>query len=601
MINEKEKQEKILNFNTKVGNQNNNVANEFLSLTNWDVAAAVNLYHYSMPDINNININNQNNLSNFKYVTEFSFENSGFLKKVGSFFKSPFMKNNAEYCNKFAGKIKCLVKTGATFTNLLKSNKGVIILYSKDNINRLNQQLQTINNDNQNNYLNSLIIYPIINDSIEGSNLIKVLKINRFPCYLFCKYKENNVFYILDKMEGIFYLDMFKNSIFPQNVNSYIENPNINKNDNSVNNNINNLKKENNLGNKNIIQKSNIIDNKNKIELNNNQIPSKNEIKKEKSNNNKNYINNEFNEFSILNNQNLPSKNDENNKLQEKQNLNKKIENDKIEKNIVNQNNINKNIQINNNNNNSNNINNNNLNNNNNNINNNKINNNNINNKNNNDNNNNINNNNNKSNPKPKKEYIPDYRDYQFDNEPIIPIFKPFDLNEQILPSYSNFNFNNNPPPISDSAIRNIQDSEMKELEKMEEERERKEREEKEKKRKEEEEKKKMEQKEKEDKELFSKLIPPEPDDDNPDKCIIIFRLPDGEKNIQRKFLKTDKVAVLYDYIRSLGKEIYSEEDSNNFSIIQTFPYKNLENKLNNTLEEEGLFPNSMLQIKENN
>jgi hypothetical protein len=25
-------------------------------------------------------------------------------------------------------------------------------------------------------------------------------------------------------MEGIFYLDMFKNSIFPQNVNSYIEN-----------------------------------------------------------------------------------------------------------------------------------------------------------------------------------------------------------------------------------------------------------------------------------------------------------------------------------------------------------------------------------------
>ena len=32
------------------------------------------------------------------------------------------------------------------------------------------------------------------------------------------------------------------------------------------------------------------------------------------------------------------------------------------------------------------------------------------------------------------------------------------------------------------------------------------------------------------DKELFSKLLPPEPDDNNPDKCIIIFRLPDGEK-----------------------------------------------------------------------
>ena len=44
MINEKEKQEKILNFNIIVGNQNNNVANEFLSLANWNVSEAVNLY-----------------------------------------------------------------------------------------------------------------------------------------------------------------------------------------------------------------------------------------------------------------------------------------------------------------------------------------------------------------------------------------------------------------------------------------------------------------------------------------------------------------------------------------------------------------------------
>ena len=155
--------------------------------------------------------------------------------------------------------------------------------------------------------------------------------------------------------------------------------------------------------------------------------------------------------------------------------------------------------------------------------------------------------------------------------------------------------------PMSDSAIRRIQDDEMRELERMEEERQRKERQEKERKRKEEEEKRKKEEKEKEDKEIFSQLIPPEPDDNNPDKCIIVFRLPDGEKNIQRKFLRTDKIAVLYDYIRSLGKEIYSEEQYNNFSIIQTFPFKNFENKLNNTLEEEGLFPNSMLQIKESN
>ena len=622
MINEKEKQEKILKFNLNVGNQNNDVAIEFLSLTDWDETKAAELYKYSMPNVDTININDQNNLSDLKYITEYSFETSGFLKKVGSIFKSPFMKNNEKLCNQFTGKIKCLVKTGESFTNFLKSNKGVIILYSKNDITRLNQQLQTINNDNQNNYLNAVIIYPIINDSIEGSNLIKLLNINRFPCYLFCKYKSNNFFYILDKMEGIFYLDMFKNSLFPKSYSSYINISNNNKKDNSVNYN-NNFKKIDNNENKKIIQKSNLNDNKNSIGLNNKQIP----LKKEE-NKNKNYINNEF---SILNNQNLPVNNVESNKLKENQTNIKKTENNNIINNIYNQNNINNNIQININNNiisnnkdkkinnneiinnynisNNNKIDDNTIRNNNNKINNNTIINNNINNNkkiDNNEINNNskkLNDNENKSEskPKPKKEYIPDYRDYQFDNEPIIPIFKPFDLNDQILPSYSNFDFNNNQPPLSDAAIRNIQDNEMKELEKMEEEREKKEREEKEKKRKEEEEKKKIEKEEKEDKELFSKLLPPEPDDNNPDKCIIIFRLPDGEKNIQRKFLKTDKVAVLYDYIRSLGKEIYTEEDSHSFSIIQTFPFKNFENKLNNTLEEEGLFPNSMLQIKENN
>lgn len=141
----------------------------------------------------------------------------------------------------------------------------------------------------------------------------------------------------------------------------------------------------------------------------------------------------------------------------------------------------------------------------------------------------------------------------------------------------------------------------MKRLEEMEEEKERKEKEEQEQKRIEEEKEKEKLKIEKEEKELFSQIIPPEPDDSNPDKCVIIFRLPDGQKNIQRKFLKTNKISLLYDYIKSLGREIYTEDQYNNFSIIQTFPFKNFEDKLNNTLEEEGLYPNSVLQIKENN
>lgn len=93
MINEKEKQEKILNFNMIVGNQNNNVANEFLSLGNWNVSEAVNIYLYSFS--NSDRFNNQNNLLNFKYISEYSFINSGIFRTVTSFFQSPFFVINS--------------------------------------------------------------------------------------------------------------------------------------------------------------------------------------------------------------------------------------------------------------------------------------------------------------------------------------------------------------------------------------------------------------------------------------------------------------------------------------------------------------------------
>ena len=92
--------------------------------------------------------------------------------------------------------------------------------------------------------------------------------------------------------------------------------------------------------------------------------------------------------------------------------------------------------------------------------------------------------------------------------------------------------------------------------------------------------------------------MPEEPSDDNPDKCVILFRFPDGEKTIQRKFLKSDNVSMLYLYIKSLGREIYSEEEDHHFSLIQSFPFKNFDGAQDNSLEQEGLYPNAVLQIK---
>ena len=92
--------------------------------------------------------------------------------------------------------------------------------------------------------------------------------------------------------------------------------------------------------------------------------------------------------------------------------------------------------------------------------------------------------------------------------------------------------------------------------------------------------------------------MPDEPSDDDPNKCIIMFRFPDGEKTVQRKFLKTDKISLLYIYVKSLGREIYSEKNENNFSLVQPFPFKNYNELQDNTLEQEGMFPNSVLQIR---
>ena len=155
--------------------------------------------------------------------------------------------------------------------------------------------------------------------------------------------------------------------------------------------------------------------------------------------------------------------------------------------------------------------------------------------------------------------------------------------------------FNLNKKPLfSAGDIIAQQKRDLEELERMENEKKEREKKEELEKKKKEEELRKLNEKI----ELIKKNLPEEPDDSNPDKTIIVFRYPDGEKNIERKFLKTHTIQILYDFVESLGREIYTEENLNKFVLIQTFPYKKYENK-EKTLGEEGLYPNSVIQIKE--
>ena len=94
-------------------------------------------------------------------------------------------------------------------------------------------------------------------------------------------------------------------------------------------------------------------------------------------------------------------------------------------------------------------------------------------------------------------------------------------------------------------------------------------------------------------------LLPKEPDENDPNACTITFRYPYGEKQKIRRFNKNDKIEVLYTYVKSLGGEIYSKPDFNTFELIYGYPPENFEKKRNSTLNEEGLFPASLINIVE--
>ena len=89
--------------------------------------------------------------------------------------------------------------------------------------------------------------------------------------------------------------------------------------------------------------------------------------------------------------------------------------------------------------------------------------------------------------------------------------------------------------------------------------------------------------------------LPEEPLEGTKEATLIVFRYSDGTGRSQRRFLKTEKISVLYDFVDTLG-DIFIESDK--YDLIQTFPMKVYHDK-DKTLEEEGLYPNAVLQIRE--
>jgi UBX domain len=87
---------------------------------------------------------------------------------------------------------------------------------------------------------------------------------------------------------------------------------------------------------------------------------------------------------------------------------------------------------------------------------------------------------------------------------------------------------------------------------------------------------------------------------------LVIFRLPLGNERIQRRFLKTDKIQKLYDFVdvycfsdsKALG---FEQSDSDIKYELVTAPTPQIKklNDLNRTLEDEGILRSTLLNIKQ--
>ena len=589
----REAQQKKIDYFCEIINNNNIAQAEYyLNKSNWDENVAIQLY-YNKPDYNlnyKRNIQNTDNIPREKIIKR--IESAKFTNKKNNNVNinknnNIHIENNQE--NKyFEFNIKNLVrdepKKGIRFIhdkNLLyiKNNlknvetdfkiflnklinaAGIILIYREENIQIIKEQINNINSLREK--IGNYIIFPTNSNSKEGLEFSLGLTCISFPSYIFCKYKNDSNIFITDRMEGAFDKSFLENSVY-KIISS------LNPKDNKDINNLNMKVKQNRQSNSkkkddkdifnNIYQQFRKKEQVNKRILDKNKNNNKDQkIPKPIKNNINNYKNDNLkyeinipNKENVIDNNNNQNKNNIiiNNKYDEYMN---KIDNfgDFFLGNSIEIPNL---FGV--------------------------------------YNNNNFNNNNNYK------------QDKIIENSPNNKIIKESKNNEKEKNVLDNkININENDMKLRDS-IYNLSDGqilakreqEMRKLEKMQEEKERKEKEEQKKKEEEELQIKKYEK----EAEIAKLILAPEPDDNNPDTCHIKFRLPDGEKVMERKFLKTDSISVLYDYVKSIGREIFMEPDATDFDIISIgFPPKNLQNLKNSTLEKEGLYPNSILQIEE--
>ena len=344
--------EKIATFNLLVGNNNEEIAFNYLTLTNWDETKAAILYNqenkgpgaqlnpsksiptypYHAPtnniiNNNNINkksitspiINKKNNINDYMASNTYKLpkevhnslpnniseinkyaECEIFKKKFMDSFKI-FKTDNRGYCQGFIKIYSKCYKMYGNFINNLKNNVGVMIIYNKKTYNdSINILKSIVDNEITKDILNSqTIIIPLISGCLEADKIIKDLSIKIFPTILICLYKNDTHIALIGSVTNILNnMKLLSEKLFEahellnkgKNVSSLnIIFPPIDKIDKKLSNNIIN-------NNNNINYNNDIITNN----INNNNVNNSNNINNKKNilNDINNYLPDDINEIN---------------------------------------------------------------------------------------------------------------------------------------------------------------------------------------------------------------------------------------------------------------------------------------------------------------
>ena len=332
-----QERDKINFFKSRVGINDDNIARNYLNLTNGNKEQAVQLYVSEQRSNLNLGANNFQNPREISGPTDFLINQDLFSKKV-------YQLNEASSysdLNKFLNDMLIYVANDfQTFINHLKKHAGLIIILNKQTIfNVRNNIICVCNNQLCQDIIKNAVIFPVMNDSQLGTEFSKIYKPRNYPLYLFCKYKNSRIMEIKFKAEYNFVIDNVVNNLldcFPksdlrqsifQSINKTIVNlrnsinPGIinNINNNSINNNVENNNIENNNG----MNNNNV--NNNYANNNSNDNKKGNDLLSDS----KNYFSGDINElFAMISNlENSINRQRDSNNIDNNENSNNNIEN----------------------------------------------------------------------------------------------------------------------------------------------------------------------------------------------------------------------------------------------------------------------------------